>query len=70
MELNKDFYDRLPGIICVTVDKVVDKYKDEPWFNKAWEEYRQHILTSDIDEMKMPGFVFNKYIKSENESRN
>ena len=33
------------------------------WFEKAWEEYRQHVLSSSMDDMKMPGYVFNKYIE-------
>lgn len=60
--MNKDFYNNLPGFVCATLDNLIKKYSNENWFENAWEEYRQHILTSDIDNMKMPGFVFNKYI--------
>lgn len=60
---NKDFYSDLPGMVCILCDKFITKYEKEPWFPKAWEEYRQHVKSSDIDNMKMPGFVFNKYIK-------
>ena len=47
--MNKDFYNNLPGLMCETLDKLI-------------EEYRQHILNSSIDDMRMPGYVFNKYI--------
>ena len=61
--INKDFYNNLPGMVCVMCDHLVKKYGKEDWFPKAWEEYRHHVKTQDIDHMKMPGFVFNKYVK-------
>lgn len=61
--INKDFYNDLPGMVCIMCDHLVKKYGKEEWFPKAWEEYRQHIKKSDMDHMKMPGFVFNKYVK-------
>lgn len=64
--VNKDFYDDLPGMVCVVLDDIEADYKNEPWFNEAWEQYREHVMTSDIDDMKMPGFVFGKYIKDRN----
>ena len=64
--MNKDFYDRLPGFVCERLDVLIEKYGSELWFGMAWEEYRQHILnTKELFEMKMPGFVFNKYISKE-----
>lgn len=63
MKLNKDFYNDLPSMVCVLLDdKFIPKYSKEEWFEKAWEEYRQHVFSSGIDNMKMPGFIFNKYI--------
>lgn len=61
--MNKDFYNRLPGMVCEDLDNIIEEYGKEEWFEKAWEEYRQHILNSHIDDMRMPGYVFNKYIK-------
>ncbi len=61
--INKDFYNNLPGMVCVMCDHLVKKYGKEDWFPKAWEEYRHHVKTQDMDHMKMPGFVFNKYVK-------
>ena len=61
--MNKDFYNKLPGFVCESLDNIIDKYKNEPWFEEAWEEYRKYVFdTEDIFDLKMPGFVFNKYI--------
>ena len=60
--MNKDFYNNLPGMVCIMLDELIEKYGKQEWFEKAWEEYRQHILNSSMDDMKMPGHVFNKYI--------
>lgn len=61
--MNKDFYNRLPGLVCEMLDQIIEKYSEEKWFEKAWGEYREHILTSDMEDMKMPMYVFGKYIK-------
>ena len=63
--MNKDFYDDLPGCVCEILEDLIKQFQKEDWFEKAWEEYRTHILNSDMDDMKMPGFVFNKYIKED-----
>ena len=65
--MNKDFYNELPGMVCVILDELIEKYGKENWFNKAWEEYRQHVKNSSMDDVKMPGFVFNKYINGDKE---
>ena len=62
-KLNKDFYDDLPEVVCITMDKLIQEYANEDWFIKAWNEYREHVLNTDMSNIKMPGFVFNKYIK-------
>ena len=64
--MNKDFYSNLPGFVCLILDDLKEKYGNEPWFDKAWEEYRKHIKNSSMDDMKMPGYVFNKYVKEDN----
>ena len=66
-KINKDFYDKLPGFICETLENLINQYSQEEWFEKVWEEYRQHILTSNMDNMKMPGYVFNKYVGGKND---
>ena len=53
--LNKDFYNKIPSMACEALDDTfIPKYGKEQWFNDAWEEYRQHIFTAKMDEMKMP----------------
>lgn len=63
--MNKDFYNNLPGMVCILLDELIEKYSKEQWFEKAWEEYRQHVLSSSTDNMKMPGYVFNKYLEKQ-----
>lgn len=63
--MNKDFYNDLPGCVCEILEDLIKGFGKEEWFEKAWEEYRQHILSSSMDEMKMPGYVFKKYIESQ-----
>lgn len=62
-EINKDFYAYLPGFVCGVCDDIIKSYKDQEWFDAFWEEYRNHILSSTIDEQRMPGFYLNKYTK-------
>ena len=62
-KLNKDFYGDLPSMVCEALERtIIPKFSNEPWFEKAWEEYRQHIKSTSMDEMKMPMFIFKKYL--------
>lgn len=62
--MNTDFYNNLPSMVCEQLEQVfIPKFGKEDWFETAWEEYRQHILTTNMDEMKMPYSIFKKYIK-------
>lgn len=61
--LNKDFYDELPGMVCAQLDDIAKKYSHLDWFLEAWNKYRDHVLESDMDNMKMPGYIFGDYIK-------
>ena len=65
--MNKDFYNDLPACVCEILEDFINQFGKEEWFEKAWEEYRQHILSSSMDDMKMPGYVFNKYLESKDE---
>lgn len=56
--LNKDYYKCLPGMICAMLDEWEEKFGDREGFKEAWEKYRKHILSSKIDEMKMPQVYF------------
>lgn len=60
--LNKDFYSDLPGMVCVYLEDFIQKYGDKEGFSEAWERYRQHIKTSTMDEMLMPGSFFKDII--------
>lgn len=64
-DINKDFYICLPGYVCGLLDTYIRKYGEEEWFEEAWEKYRQHIKTSSMDDMRMPGYVFIDYIRGE-----
>lgn len=67
-KLNKDFYSDLPEMVCKILDDLIQKYGDQGWFIKAWNEYREYVNNSTMDSMKMPGYIFNKYIaNNENE---
>ena len=62
--IQKDFYSKLPSFVCEQMDDIEDKYSKNEWFEKAWNEYRDYVLsTEDIFDLKMPGFIFKKYIK-------
>ena len=65
--MKKDFYNDLKGCVCEILEDFIKQFGKEEWFEKAWEEYRQHILSSSMDDMKMPGYVFNKYLESKGE---
>jgi hypothetical protein len=63
-EINKDFYNDLPSMVCEQLDRqFIPKFQNEPWFDKAWEEYRQHVKTSSMDDVKIPYSIFKKYIQ-------
>ena len=61
--VNDDFYKDLPCQICNIMDNIRWQYRNEPWFNEAWEKYRKHVLEAGLGgKIKMPGFVFDEYI--------
>lgn len=61
--INKDFFDDLPVQVRNVMDELWWTYKDQPWFEEAWEKYRKHVLEAGLGgKIKMPGFVFNEYI--------
>ncbi len=66
-KLNKDFYNDLPSMGCMELDDFwINNYLQEDWFEKAWNEYREHIFNSTMDDMKMPAYVFKNYVKGIN----
>lgn len=59
--MNKDFYDKLPGCVCAILDELITDFGNEDWFETAWEEYRQHVLTTSMDDIRLPDYMFKKY---------
>lgn len=64
-KLNKDFYNDLPETLSVTMENLIQEHGDKEWFIHAWNEYRDHVLGSEISAIKMPGYIFNKYIEND-----
>lgn len=63
---NTDFYNNLPGMICAELEDFwVKKLENKEWFLQAWNEYREHILSSDMDDMKVPYSIFKNYLSEE-----
>lgn len=60
----RDFFEYLPHEICNVLDSLIWRWRSYDWFEKAWNEYRQHVLDAADKggKIKVPGFVFNKYI--------
>lgn len=65
-KLEKDFYDQLPTNVCMIIDNLIMNHADEKWFIKAYGEYRNHVLETNPNEMRMPGFIFNQYLDDNN----
>lgn len=62
--IKRDFYDSLPRAVCDALDNIVWRWKRYPWFEKAWNDYRSHVLEAEQKgtKIKTPGFIFSKYI--------
>lgn len=63
--LNKDFYAELPESARSMLDELIFEYGDRDWFTHAFNEYREHVYSNTYPSMKMPGYIFNKYIGSD-----
>lgn len=64
---NKDFYSELPGMVCVLLDDIIEKYGNREGFDEAWEKYRSHILSSSMDDMMMPQAFFKEVMTNKEE---
>lgn len=61
--MNKDFYADLPSMVCVFLgDVIIPTYKNKKWFNEFWNEYREHVLSSNIEKMLTPHAFLKKYV--------
>lgn len=67
---NKDFYNELPGMVCVLLDNIIEKYGDREGFDEAWENYRSHILSSSMDDMMMPQTFFKEVMTDGERKKN
>lgn len=63
MTLKKDHYDKLPSMACEILERIKDKYGENHWFEEAWNEYRAYVLKTPAMKLRMPGYVFKKYVK-------
>lgn len=61
LPLDKSHYESLPGIVCAQLDGLIPHHEVFTNFYKAWNEYAMHVMVTKMDDMKMPGYVFNKY---------
>lgn len=61
--LNKDFYDKLPNGVSVVLDHLIDKYQDKEWFEQAFSQYREHVVNSSVEDLRMPGVTFAEFVQ-------
>ena len=64
---NKDFYNKLPDEIRDIMWRLIDRWSEYDWFDRAWNEYRKYVLDASEKghKIKAPGFVFNKFISKQ-----
>lgn len=60
---SNEVLNNLPGCVCEILQTLSDKYSNEPWYDEACDRYSYHVLTTDTDNVRMPGYIFSKYIK-------
>ena len=63
--IDKDFYDKLPEWTSYSLDNIDKKFYGRPWFEEAWQKYRDHVMNSEMKNIRAPGYVFNDYIKKD-----
>lgn len=62
--IKRDFYDDLPRAVCEVLDCISWSWRNQDWFEEAWNKYRDHVINASAGGLaiKAPGFVFNDYI--------
>ena len=65
--IDKDFYDKLPEWFAYTLDNLDKSFYGKSWFEEAWQKYRDHVMNSEMKNIRAPGYVFNEYIKKDHE---
>ena len=61
-KVNKDFYTFLPKYLQRDLDKKIELYSEEEWFEDAWNKYREHCWEADKKHMESPNLFFMKYL--------
>lgn len=60
--IDKDFYDKIKPWERSKLDDLERRFYSRPWFGKAWQEYRSHVLGVKQKDIRRCGYVFTKYI--------
>lgn len=60
---SSEVLNNFPGCVCEALQSLSNKYSKEPWYEEACDRYSYHVLTTDMDNVRMPGYIFGKYIK-------
>lgn len=63
-KVNKDFYTFLPKYLQRDLDKKIELYSEEEWFEDAWNKYREHCWEADKKHMESPNLFFGKLVDS------
>lgn len=66
IKFNKDYYDKLPSLICEMLDKYIEKFGSKEWFPEAWEKYRKYVFRTPTDKLRAPGYIFKDYVNNKN----
>lgn len=64
-KINKDFYTFLPKEVCDILESYINDFGHELWFIEAWNKYRNHVLSTDSQDLKYPSFIFYDYVDHE-----
>ena len=60
--IDKDFYDKIKSWTQHELNDLENRFYSRPWFGKAWQEYRSHVLNAEQKNIRNPGYIFRKYI--------
>lgn len=60
--IDKDFYDKIKSWTQSELNDLENRFYSRPWFGKAWQEYRSHVLNTEQKNIRNPGYIFKKYI--------
>lgn len=55
--LDKDFYKIIPGYLRNEMEKNIQRFGNEDWFEEAWNEYK-YLLQSSVGHFPSPNLYF------------